>query len=238
VRRNPLLRTEAGQRCAKVALDLAVPSPFAIDTFRARLEEVTGRDTQLHAVPIPAGAGSGIRLSGDGTDFFYYEERTSPFHQAHIVASLAARMLLAGSGPVIDARLTRGLEPQLVRHIFGEEALGLGSEEADSEVCAYLALEGLRPTVSRLAARRFLASLEPLHRALASAVPGVISGGGPGERATAGLRLYRVVTGILDLMLVLGLHPDQRPDGRTLAQEAARLAGMSRDIDQLILRLD
>lgn len=237
MRRNPLLRTEAGQRCAEIAFDLALPGPFAIDTFRVRLEEITGRDTQFLAVPIPAGAGSGIRLSGDGSDFFYYEERTSPFHQAHIVVGLAARMLLAGPGAVIDGRLTRGLEPQFLRHIFGDVP-SPGDDEAGAEMCAYLVLEGLQPTVSRLAARRLLPDLEPLRHALASAVPGGTGRRGPGERLPAGLRCYRMVTEILDLMQALGFHPDAHPGGGTLAEEAVRLSGLSLEPDQLLLCVD
>jgi hypothetical protein len=237
VRRNPWLRTEIGQRCARVAVNLAVPFPFDIDAFRARLEQVTGRETHLRAVRMPVGVGSGIRLSSNGADYFYYEERTSPFHQAHIVVGLGAQMLLASPGPVIDARLTQGLEPQLVRHFLGEDARVDGGE-AEADLCAYLALEGLHPIVSRRAARRLLADLTPLPHVLAAAVPGAATGLRPGGRVPAGLRLYQVVTGILDLMLAFGLVPSSDAVSATLAGEAARLASMPRELDQFVLRRD
>jgi hypothetical protein len=237
VTRNPLLRTEAGRRCAAVAADLAIPVPFALGAFRDRLERVTDRETHLQAVPLPAGAGSGIRLSSDGADYLYFEERTSPFHQACIVTGLAARMLLSGPGPVIDAKFTHGLGPQLIRHIFGDE-IRTDGDRGDAELCAYLALEGMRPTVSRLAAHRFLADLAPLPRALAPEVAGAAAGLGKGGRGPAGFRLYQAVTGILDLMLASGLPPGTGAVSRTLAQEAARLARLPAELAQLAVRLD
>jgi len=99
-------------------------------------------------------------------------------------------------------------------------------------------LEGLRPTVSRLAARRLLADLKPLPHALEPAVRDATRGLRPGERGTAGLRLYQVVTGILDLMLVFGLDTRSGAVSGTLADEAARLAGLPGELDQFVLRRD
>jgi hypothetical protein len=234
VKRDSLLKTIAGKRCAGVADELAVPGPFSMSAFCSRLEQVTGREIWLHAVRLPAAVGSGIRLGGESADHFYYEERTSPFHQAHIVVELAARMLLADPGPVIDAQITQGLEPRLLRHVLGERAR-IDNGDADAEVCAYLVLEESRLTVSPAGARRLLADLEPLHRALASEASDVTSGRRPDERTTAGLRLYQVVIEILDLMLVLGLQQESPAGGGTLADEASRLAGMSGEIRQIVL---
>jgi hypothetical protein len=237
VRRDSLLSTAAGRRCAEVADQLAIAGPFSMNAFQARLEQVTGRETRLIAMRLPAALGSGIRLAGDGGDYFYYQEQTSPFHQAHIVVGLAARKLLAGPEPVLDARLARGLEPRLVRHILGS-GTRIESEDGEADFCAYLVLEGLRPTVSRLAARRLLADLQLLPRALAPAVPDSASGLWPGERVPAGLRLYQVVTGILDLMLAFGLNPGSPAASATLAGEATRLASMPGELDQFFLRGD
>jgi hypothetical protein len=215
---------------------LAVSGPFTMGAFQARLEQAAAREVRLQAVCLPAAAGSGIRLSSEGADYIHYQEQVSPFHQAHIVVGLAARMLLAGPGPVIDARLTRGLEPQLVRHILGN-GTSVENDDAEAEICAYLVLEGLRPAVSRADALRLLADLEPLQHVLASALSGRGSGRGADDWVAAELRLYRVVTGILDLLLV-SEPPELRPDGETFADEAVRLAGMSGELSQFVLRHD
>jgi hypothetical protein len=231
VNRDSLLNAAARRRCAKVADELAIPDQFSVSAFCARLEQVTGRETHLLAVRLPPAVGSGIRLSRNDVDYLYYQEQTSPFHQAHIMVGLAARMLLAGPGPVIDVRLTLGLEPQLVRHVLGNGTT-TECEDGDADFCAYLVLEGLRPTVSWVVARRLLADLEPLCHDLDLAEPD----SGVDEQGAAEPRLYEVVSGILDRLLVLGLPPELRPDGETFADEAVRLAGRSGELSRFVLR--
>ena len=89
---------EIEQRCAAVIGELDVPAPFGLSAFGACLERHTGRVAELVPVVMDAGAPSGVWLRTARADYFYYEEQTSPFHQAHIVLSLAARLLLGEIG--------------------------------------------------------------------------------------------------------------------------------------------
>ena len=113
-------RDRVRQRCAALVGELAVPAPLGLSEFGACVERITGRAAELEPAVMAAGAPSGVWLRTARADYFYYEEQTSPFHQAHIVLSLAARTLLGdSSGPAVDPLLTPDVSPRLAGLMLG-----------------------------------------------------------------------------------------------------------------------
>jgi len=215
------------ERWAVVARDLAIPVPFDIGVFTARLGARTGRVVEL----VPAGMGpgdpSGTLLRTADADYLCYERRTSPFHQAHIALSLTA-YLLAGdaTGPLIDRRLVPDLSPQLVRLMLGEPA-GSAVAEAEAEAFAFIVLERAGAAACPAAsAWRALRRLAPLRSALAGVLPEVADPVPAGRRGVR-FRLYQRVIEIRDA--VLALQPYRDPEVASAAKRIARAAGFDGD---------
>lgn len=214
---------------------LVVPVPFSMGEFAARLEEGTGRAVKLVPVDMEGGGPSGIFLRTDDADWLCYERRTSPFHQAHIVVSLAAHAVLGDArGTAIDRRLMPDMSSRLIRVMLGDDADGatVTPDRAEAFAFAALARSGLG-AYPEVLARRALRELGPLYAALAAAVPEAaesgVGAGKVGGRAgeDAGSWLYRLVIGIREAMLAVG--PLRDPDVATAAAGAGRLAGLTGD---------
>ena len=211
---------------AAVARQLAVPVPFELTEFRARIERHTQRAVELIPTVMREGAPSGIWLRTASADYFYYEEQTSPFHQAHIVLSLAAHVLLGDtSGASVDPRLVPDMSPALAQ-IMIDGKVGSPLTRIEAETFAFLALEYARPAAYPPAlARRALRQLRPLHSALREAVPE--AAGAPAYRSwpCASFRLHRQVIRVRDA--ALALRPYRDPQVAVGATRAARAAGFS-----------
>jgi hypothetical protein len=211
---------------AAVTRQLAVPVPFELTEFRARMQRHTQRVVELIPAVMREGAPSGIWLRTASADYFYYEEQTSPFHQAHIVLFLAAYVLLGGtSGASVDPRLVPDVSPALARiMIDGNADSPLTRPEA--ETFAFLALEHARPAAYPPSlARRALRQLQPLHSALREAVPEATGAVACRFWPAASFRLHRQVIQIRDAALALRPHRD--PQVAAVATRAARAAGLS-----------
>lgn len=213
------------RRCAAMVRELAIPAPFELEAFRARLEGRTGRIAELVPAVMPAGAPSGTLLRTAGADYLCYERHTSPLHQAHIVLSLAAHLVLGvATGPLIDRRLVPDLSPQLVRLMLGDGA-GRTATQEESETFAFLVLERAGAAAYPPAlAWRALRRLMPLRSALCSAIPEAVSVV-PGARRAVRFRLYQRVIEIRDAALTL--RPYRDPEVASAAGRAARAAGLS-----------
>ncbi len=214
------------RRCAAMVRELAIPVPFELEAFRARLEGRTGRIVELVPAVMPAGAPSGTLLRTAGADYLCYERHTSPLHQAHIVLSLAAHLVLGdATGPLIDRRLVPDLSPQLIRLMLGDGPGSTATQE-EAETFAFLALERAGAAAYPPAlAWRALRRLMPLRSALCSAIPEAASVGIQGARRSARLRLYQRVIELRDAALIL--RPYRDPEVASAAARAARAAGFS-----------
>ena len=147
-----------------LAREAALPVPFSMSGLRSRLERYSHRVIHLAPATMEPGSPAGILFRTAGTDYMYYEARTSPFHQAHIVLHLAAHLLLDGAeGRVLDPRLVSEVSPDLIRLILGD-AVPSPVTERDAETFAFLALEDATPSVTNYAARRLIRQLEPLQQ--------------------------------------------------------------------------
>ena len=181
------------------------PVPFTMHGLQSRLEQHSGRAVRLLSATMPPGAPSGAWLQTGSTDFLFYEEQTSPFHQAHIVSSLAAHIVL---GDKAAGRITRQLVPKvdlpLGRMIPGSQ-IGDAISRAEAEQFAFEVLRrsGLFP--GELRARLLLRRLRPLRSALLAAVPSAAQTTiAPGAPRDATFRLYGAVIEIRDAALALG----------------------------------
>lgn len=211
---------------AAVARQFAVPVPFELTEFRARIERHTQRVVKLMPAVMREGAPSGIWLRTASADYFYYEEQTSPFHQAHIVLSLAAHVLLGdASGASVDPRLAPDVSPALARMMIdGIASSPLTRREA--ETFAFLALEYARPAAYPPSlARRALQQLSPLHSALREAVPDITGVAACRFWPAVSFRLHQQVIQIRDA--ALALRPYQDPQVAAVANRAARAAGLA-----------
>jgi Family of unknown function (DUF6545) len=211
---------------AAVARQLAVPVPFELTEFRARMQRHTQRVIELIPTVMREGAPSGIWLRTASADYFYYEEQTSPFHQAHIVLSLAAHVLLGdSSGASVDPRLVPDVSPALAR-IMIDGNVGSSLTRLEAETFAFLALEYARPAAYPPSlARRALRQLRPLHSALQEAVPEVTGMAACRFWPAASFRLHRQVIQIRDT--ALALRPYRDPQVVMAATQAARAAGLA-----------
>lgn len=205
--------------------DLADTAPVG-EKFWRHVRRESHRAIELVPVDTEPGGQSGMWCRTAETDYLYYERQTSPFHQAHILLHLAARLLLNNqSGPTLDPALVPDLSPRLVRLILGDD-VQLSQAEADAENVAILSLERVNRRPSRVNARRMLRQLAPLRAALLAAVP-------EAARVTVQTaprpRLHQVVVEIRDAVLALRPYWDDQVVRRA-DQEAdeAGLAGKAR----------
>lgn len=199
--------------------------PFSMSGFGAALQAQVGRPVELAPVVLPPGAPSGIWFGTGSADYLYYEERTSPFHQAHIVAYLAAHLMVGQGKPVVDARLAPDLSPELVRLILGEVVPSPVSDQ-EAETFAFLALVGAGHVPDRVA-RRLARELAPLRAALVGAVPEAAWPGPARERSAARWRLHRAVIEVREAALALRLYRDRRAASADVA--AALASGLDGD---------
>lgn len=211
--------------CAAVVRRLAVPVPFSMSGFGAALQAQIGRPVVLAPVVLPPGAPSGLWFGTRSADYLYYEERTSLFHQAHIVAHLAAHLMASQGMAVFDARLAPDLSPELVRLILGDVAPSPVSD-AEAETFAFLALAGVGHVPDR-AARRLARELAPLRAALVGAVPEAAWAGLAWDRPAARCRLHRAVIEIREAALALWPYRDLRAASADVA--AALASGLNGD---------
>ncbi len=72
------------RRCEARLRELSLPTPFDLDTFIAEIAARRSRPIARYALPLMGGL-PGLWLETDTADLVYYEERTSPLHQQHIV---------------------------------------------------------------------------------------------------------------------------------------------------------
>jgi hypothetical protein len=183
--------------------ELDLPRPFTFEGFRATLEQHCHRRVLLAATAMPPGAPSGVWLRTDAADYLHYEERTSLFHQAHIVATLAARLLLTDqAGEMVSHQLVPDIHLPADKQFHGA-AIGDVISRPEAEA---FALEVLRRTGSfpgALQSRILRRRLHPVRSALLAAVPTAVGDIAAEAPSGATARLYRSVIEIRDAALVL-----------------------------------
>jgi hypothetical protein len=183
--------------------ELDLPRPFTVEGFRATLEQHCHRRVILAATAMPPGAPSGVWLRTAAADYLHYEERTSPFHQAHIVATLAAHLLLADrEAEVVSHRLVPDIHPKAGKQFHGT-AVGDVSSRPEAETFAFEVLRRTGSFPGTLQSRILLRRLRSLRSALLAAAPSAASDITAETSPGATARLYRSVIEIRDAALAL-----------------------------------
>jgi hypothetical protein len=206
MRHGPGSRDTADPRLARLAEQLDVPTPFTMEGLRSRLEHHCQRPVRMRSTDLPYGAPSGVWARTDTAEFLFYEKQTSAFHQVHIVATLAAHVLLAGpDGGTISPRLVPDVRPQCGR-MLPEAGIDDAVSRSEAEAFAFILLRRAGSFPGNLRARALLRRIQPLHSVLLAQVPAAACPTGPGSPNSATARLYRTVIEIHDAALVTRAH--------------------------------
>lgn len=125
---------------------LRPPQPFDAELLCARVGDCLGQPITLVAVPMPAGAPSGITLFTDSGPIIAYEQGTSRVHQDHIIAHELGHVLLDHRSSALDDEMaTRlllpGLRPTLVHRVLHRTGAYSRQEEQEAEMMATVLLE-------------------------------------------------------------------------------------------------
>jgi len=132
-------RQAVAGRCA-AAREVGLPVPFELGELGTRLERRRRNPVRLVPRDLARTASSGLLCRTAAADYLYYEQETSPFHQAHIVLTLAARLLLSDDeGVSIAHPLVSEVGPELVRLMLGPTAQAPVTD-VEAEAFAFLVL--------------------------------------------------------------------------------------------------
>ncbi|MGW4637099.1 hypothetical protein ACWEN6_01160 [Sphaerisporangium sp. NPDC004334] len=141
--------------CGERLRELTVPHPFEINTFCASVSLARGKPLILTAAPMTPTADScpyGLWVGFDHADHIYYEQNTSPLHQAAIILHEVSHMLLGHPSDVADlAEMLPDVDPAKVRHWLSRHT-GLitpTAQELQAELFSTLILERATSTRSR-----------------------------------------------------------------------------------------
>lgn len=205
MKKSPISPRQALRRMAIFVEELNPPTPFTFEGFRTWLEGHCDRRVLLIGTPMPPGAPSGVWLRTGTADYLHYEERTSPFHQAHIIATLAAHLLLAAQeGGGVSRRLVAALKLQSGGSFHGID-IGDTVSRPEAEAFAFEVLRRSGKFPGAFESRKLLRRLQPLRTALLAAVPSAAADIGAGTSAGTTSRLYRSAIEIRDAALALEL---------------------------------
>lgn len=114
---------ELRRSCAARVEALHLPSPFAVRTFCASLEQTRRRPINLVPRVFPVGGPSGACVSTGTSDYIFYEAQTSVLHQDHIIVHEVAHLLCEHQPVVSNDEIGRLLFPDLDRKVI-ERVLG------------------------------------------------------------------------------------------------------------------
>ncbi len=141
------------RRCEALVDDLDVSASSDVRGLCRRVAEQRGRPIHLEAVPLSPEGPYGLWISTARTDYIFFEERTSPFHQEHIIAHELGHMLCrhghAAAPWDADSLHTMlpALDPGVVGQVLHRRHYA-DAEEQEAEIFASLLLQRLSRPVS------------------------------------------------------------------------------------------
>ncbi|WP_221355958.1 regulator component [Streptomyces beigongshangae] len=143
--------SELQRRCKVILRDLGIHRSLTLDAVRERVEEFRGRPLILKELPEPmATAGAcGLWLGTDDADYVFYEARTAPLHQQHIILHELAHVLCdhggsPDSGGLPASPLLGDLQPRLVKRLMARTSYTT-MEEQEAEMIASLIQSAGKP---------------------------------------------------------------------------------------------
>ncbi|MER5549120.1 hypothetical protein ABT072_43555 [Streptomyces sp. NPDC002589] len=139
------------KRCEALVSALDLPSPFSIDALLHGLSVQRGRPIRIHTLPIGAAINAcGLWIASGTHDTIYVEEKTTKFHQEHIILHEVAHILW--DHRISDQETLRalttllpGISPDLIRRLLARTNYTTGQEQ-EAELVASLihATAGMR----------------------------------------------------------------------------------------------
>ncbi|WP_150239996.1 ImmA/IrrE family metallo-endopeptidase [Streptomyces albofaciens] len=134
------------RRCRRVIDGIPLPEPFSAQELCARLAVDRNRPLRLLTLPTPTGLGmpTGMWLATEEGDYVFYDGRTSPLHQEHIILHEIGHLVCDHRTAVEDQRLFRRIDiedPHSIRQALGRSRYS-DRQEQEAEMIASLILEG------------------------------------------------------------------------------------------------
>ncbi|MFH0246163.1 ImmA/IrrE family metallo-endopeptidase [Streptomyces sp. HK10] len=123
--------------------DLALPPAASIRDLIPEIERRSGRSVCLLPAELEGSAPCGMYVATEGTNYVFYDPRTSPAHQDHIIAHEFAHILLNHQGgttlPNAGASgLITLIDPAVVQMVLGRTDYDEEDEAAAEFVGSYL----------------------------------------------------------------------------------------------------
>jgi hypothetical protein len=133
------------RRCQTLVRDLRLPEPFDVTEVCAKLGERRGRPIVLLALDAPGTGPCGVWVATPHNDYIFYEARTAPLHQWHIIAHELGHLIhdhrSAGVlGDEAARALMPGLDPAMVQQVLGRTHYS-ADEEREAEIFASVVMQ-------------------------------------------------------------------------------------------------
>ncbi|MEU6671242.1 regulator component [Streptomyces sp. NPDC046727] len=131
------------RRCSAILRDLGVEPSLSLDALCKRVEELRGRPLVLRELPEQAAdtGACGLWLGTDNADYVFYEPRTAPLHQEHIILHEIGHVLCdhhrSFTGDDQPTDLLHDMQPHLVRRLMARTSYTT-TEEQEAEMIASL----------------------------------------------------------------------------------------------------
>ena len=148
-------RERARKECEDLVAALDVPEPFDLGALCHRIGQASGRPIVLLPTAMIFGNLCGLWLALAQADYVFYEQRTTPLHQLHIVFHELGHILRGHSasrtlGEDVARALTAAVEPGEVQRVLGRDTY-TDDAEYEAELIATLLLQRIgRPSTQAL----------------------------------------------------------------------------------------
>ncbi|MEU9485120.1 hypothetical protein ACFTZK_36885 [Streptomyces decoyicus] len=131
------------KRCQALVSALDLPSPFSVEALVRELSVRRGRPIRIHTLAIGSTVNAcGMWIATESCDHIFVEEKTTRFHQEHIVLHEIGHILWDhGTSEDEDhsalATLLPDLRPDVVRRLLGRTSY-TSEQEQEAELVASL----------------------------------------------------------------------------------------------------
>ncbi|MFF4284287.1 hypothetical protein ACFY0R_03035 [Streptomyces sp. NPDC001633] len=131
------------KRCQALVKTLDLPRPFSVEAFVRGLSVRRGRPIRIHTVPIGAAINAcGLWIATAADDNIYVEEKTTKFHQEHIILHEIGHILCEHGRSDQEfhealAMLLPSIRPEMISRLLGRSNY-TNEQEQEAELVASL----------------------------------------------------------------------------------------------------